>query len=574
MTSNNTNAYDLEVRFGSPLLELGFTALPNIFLRYYTSLGIEDAAAMFLTHLIRYKWTAENPYPRRNRLPMSCNEDTRRRYTRQLRKRGLLFTRRRYFTAETAPTPADAGKQASMEYDFETLFHNLVWVHKWLDQGHDLSDFRMQIPFGVVYRVVTKYYHDVPRPIHEQCVQHLQVSADAVTALTTLVHLVPRETWAPTARLITKTRIREDRARIAVEHLLEAHLIAQQGEQVRLLTADELTDRPALIVDTATVRNSHGSSTVRNPHSSATVRNSHGGDTVRKHTGIKYTGMFSPPLKEESVLKEETDEEEELMGSSSSSPTLHSLLCDFNIQEPARSEFVRAKVNPAAAQAWMWKTALSNMDPERWAGYVIVRLRQGDTPPEELLTLAQAWLGLDDDAQARLWRAAHRQHVYGQQASVDDFPIAAELWSVYYELHQAEVLPRPSMAVGEDAPEEVDIVDATAEAKGASQEDQPAALPLPADAIPRDDLWRTASAELSLQVRPDDQQWIQGTRLGVRNDAWVVVATTTYARDWLDNRLAGLIRKTLTRLTGEERGLVVLAAKDIGPAGDDAVEGQ
>jgi len=65
------------------------------------------------------------------------------------------------------------------------------------------------------------------------------------------------------------------------------------------------------------------------------------------------------------------------------------------------------------------------------------------------------------------------------------------------------------------------------------------------------DLWQSALAQIKLQVSPADfATWIKGTRIVEHVNGRVVIgAPTAFAREWLENRLADLTRKTLAGLT-------------------------
>jgi len=170
--------YRLEIRFGDDLLEAGFTAVPNLLLKHYRHLDISDSEAMWIVHLLRFKWKAEAPRPRQPNLPMSCSEKTRRRYARHLRKIGLLFTRRIYHTTENAPRPDLAGKMKTLEYHFDSLFHNIIRVSAHLATGKPLKEFIIELPFDVIRKVATGFYHDVPDEIKLICEKHIADGAD------------------------------------------------------------------------------------------------------------------------------------------------------------------------------------------------------------------------------------------------------------------------------------------------------------------------------------------------------------------------------------------------------------
>jgi len=158
------------VRFGDDLLEAGFTAVPNLFLTNYRDLGISDGAALWVVHILRFKWTEDNPYPRRSSIPMNANRDTQKRYAAELRRLGLLFTRCIHWTSRDNPPRQDlVGRIRALEYDFTSLFHNLVRISRWKAEGRPLSDFRVEIPPEIAKKVVDGYFHYVPARWERVC---------------------------------------------------------------------------------------------------------------------------------------------------------------------------------------------------------------------------------------------------------------------------------------------------------------------------------------------------------------------------------------------------------------------
>jgi len=177
MTANGR--YRLQVRFGDDLLEAGFTAVPNLFLTNYRDLGIGDGAALWVVHILRFKWTEDNPYPRRSSIPMNANRDTQKRYAAELRRRGLLFTRRIYWTSRDNPPRQDlVGRIRALEYDFTSLFHNLVRISRWKAEGRPLDDFRVEIPPEIAEKVVDGYFHHVPARWEQACREQVRAAAD------------------------------------------------------------------------------------------------------------------------------------------------------------------------------------------------------------------------------------------------------------------------------------------------------------------------------------------------------------------------------------------------------------
>jgi hypothetical protein len=132
--------YAFEIRFGGPAIEHGVVAIPRVVIDHYAHLGLRDAEMMWIVHLLAYKWTEDDPYPKRSRLRCSANADTQSRYARHLRKLGLLFTYRRYYV----------GRVICLGYDFNSLVHNCVRLHNLLEQRTDeyLAEYDTDVPPG------------------------------------------------------------------------------------------------------------------------------------------------------------------------------------------------------------------------------------------------------------------------------------------------------------------------------------------------------------------------------------------------------------------------------------------
>ena len=58
-----TTPYQITVRFGDAILQAGFTAVPNLVLDHYASLGITPGEMIFIIHVWQYWWTEQDPYP-------------------------------------------------------------------------------------------------------------------------------------------------------------------------------------------------------------------------------------------------------------------------------------------------------------------------------------------------------------------------------------------------------------------------------------------------------------------------------------------------------------------------------
>jgi len=515
-TTDDDNAYRLVVRFGERILEAGFTSAPNLFLLHYRDLGLSDAEAMWIVQILRFKWTDQNPYPRQVHLPMSASETSRRRYTRKLRRMGLLFTRRRYYTAATAPRPDLVGKLQSQEYDLGSLFHNLVRLAAWLEAGHAAADFVVELPRDVVDRVAPDpttgrpYFHDVPANIYERCVAH--AAADP----------------AGTEPLLLSGEVRQT---------LPAAPVEAANEE---LPGQNDTVEPAFLPGQNDIVE-EGSLPCQN-------------DIVEASTMPKSTSSFWHRLKEDTGLKKETTvllpvpaEPEPDTGFTGVCPPfapaedLVDLLRDLGAQEPKLSQVLAGE--PAPAAVWSWAAYARVQDSLRNpAGFVLSQLEHRHPPPPEVLALARLdpadWEWLAEHAPARV-----RQGWWPAGGPVTED--VAEDWLVYcYNVRRT--LP------GEERTE------------GASLPACPV-LKLPPGVAPLDDLWAAALGQLRLQTTPADYAaWLQDTRLGHRDGTWVLVARDAGAQEWLAHRLTRLIRVTLVGLAGEpgagERALEIVVA--------------
>lgn len=138
--AKSQSPYAFEIRFGGPAIEHGVVAIPRVVIDHYVHLGLKDAEMMWIVHLLAYKWTEDDPYPKRSRLRCSANADTQSRYARHLRGLGLLFTYRRYY----------AGRVICLGYDFNSLVHNCVCLHDLVEQRIDeyMAEYDTDLPPG------------------------------------------------------------------------------------------------------------------------------------------------------------------------------------------------------------------------------------------------------------------------------------------------------------------------------------------------------------------------------------------------------------------------------------------
>jgi hypothetical protein len=82
--------------------------------------------------------------------------------------------------------------------------------------------------------------------------------------------------------------------------------------------------------------------------------------------------------------------------------------------------------------------------------------------------------------------------------------------------------------------------------------DVPLPMPVAEPASPERALWLHALGQIQLQVTPADfDTWIRGTTVVSHTDNhWVIGAPHAFAREWLENRLRNLVKKTLIGLVG------------------------
>lgn len=176
----------IEARFeGHEIIESGMAQIPNILLWHYCDLGLNDAQYALLTHIIARKWTREAPYPSLGRIKMTANLDSRRRYIRDLRHKGLVFTSRLYWTnKDKAQNPhANPGKVRSNLWYLGSLNHNLVRIHKWIEAGQSPKQFQVEIPLITVKMFLKGEFHDTP----EHIVTAIQEQTQQGTVLKTVL---------------------------------------------------------------------------------------------------------------------------------------------------------------------------------------------------------------------------------------------------------------------------------------------------------------------------------------------------------------------------------------------------
>ncbi len=83
---------DVAARWTPHLATGGWTPVVDYFLDHYRELGITNLEAIFLVHLIRFKWTTQMPFPGFKRIAkkMGISATAARGHARRLEKKGVL----------------------------------------------------------------------------------------------------------------------------------------------------------------------------------------------------------------------------------------------------------------------------------------------------------------------------------------------------------------------------------------------------------------------------------------------------------------------------------------------------
>lgn len=182
------NDTSIESRFeGHDILEAGVAQIPNMLISHYQHLGLSDGQFTLLCHILSRKWTKDAPYPSITGIKMSANVDTRRRYVRDLRQKGLLFTSRLYWTKEDMDQYPQAypGRVRSNLWYLGSLMHNLARMDRWLKEGNSPDTFQVEIPLTTVRMFLKGDFHDTPKEI-EQAIKE-QTKGGTVLRAVTLV---------------------------------------------------------------------------------------------------------------------------------------------------------------------------------------------------------------------------------------------------------------------------------------------------------------------------------------------------------------------------------------------------
>lgn len=118
----------ISVRFGDPILQAGFTAVPNLILDYYAELGISLPEMMFSIHVWQYWWTKDLPYPSLQQIAPKMGIERRQisRHVESLKKKGYLKVTERQLPGQG---------QVASEYDFSPLLQAVLQLAL-RDQGN------------------------------------------------------------------------------------------------------------------------------------------------------------------------------------------------------------------------------------------------------------------------------------------------------------------------------------------------------------------------------------------------------------------------------------------------------
>lgn len=112
----------IRVRLGVPVLETGYTLVPNLLLDHYETLGLTDGTALFVIRLLRQSVGGRTVLP---------DSPQARDHLQALQDRGLLFVRR---------------WPDGLELRLDALFHNLARLTDWLTEGGSPNDFKLEVP--------------------------------------------------------------------------------------------------------------------------------------------------------------------------------------------------------------------------------------------------------------------------------------------------------------------------------------------------------------------------------------------------------------------------------------------
>ena len=117
-----TKRIAVRVRAGVPILDSGYTPVPNLLLDHYEALGLTDGTAFFVIRLLRQGVGGRGALP---------DSPPTQEHLQSLQDRGLLSVRQ---------------WPDGVELRLNALFHNLARLADWLAEGGSPDDFKLEIP--------------------------------------------------------------------------------------------------------------------------------------------------------------------------------------------------------------------------------------------------------------------------------------------------------------------------------------------------------------------------------------------------------------------------------------------
>ncbi len=221
---------------------------------------------------------------------------------------------------------------------------------------------------------------------------------------------------------------------------------------------------------------------------------------------------------------------------------LETLMNDLLIQEPVRSRLL-ANPDLTVSKMGAWylyaETQPGLFDPR---GYMINRLLANDSPPSEFLAFA----GLDD-VSWQLFENSIRLLKSGQPLVEEIPPAQMEIFmnwaNVYGQADQDEIQRLLSLSRRTASKDTISSTPGFAESEKATD-------PLLEEGRR---LWQIGLEQLQLQMtRETFDTWLRQTEVLEYDDhLFVIDAKNSYAKEWLENRLARVIKSTLTGVVGE-----------------------
>ena len=175
------------VKYGDPVLDFGVGTLPKLFSRFYPHLSctythrgqtiietLSDAEAWLIAQVLLLK-SDQDFVLRLSNLPMAATLSSRESYLGKLRRMGLVFTTRLYYTRaemaalfgpEHVPTTP---RQYAQQWDLSSLFHNLALIGRTYLDRQQTAVQRWQAEGAVSPRPVVTlpadYHHEVELPL-------------------------------------------------------------------------------------------------------------------------------------------------------------------------------------------------------------------------------------------------------------------------------------------------------------------------------------------------------------------------------------------------------------------------